>query len=295
MAVVPLTVEHPEYFELFSPAYIDNSNIAFSGPWQALSVRGIGMPPINKRSTRSPDQDGVTILSQVARSRMITMNVQLRRPWGPATPRSNWGARKSLIALLSPAVSPLTFRIWMSNGDRYDLNELYYDAGFDSGFSVRERPGHQRISFRLRAANPIWIGPDLTSSVTSGVNGAWNPTVACANLGDYFVYPTITLTGPMTLPLLEIQEIPATKIELAESILAGNTVVITLAFGSRSVRTGTGDLVNITEDTTLSTFKFEPFPVRDPGGTSTIELTTTGATIGGSQITVAWNYRWIGI
>jgi len=99
----------------------------------------------------------------------------------------------------------------------------------------------------------------------------------------------------MILPLLEIQEIPATKIELAESILAGNTVVITLAFGSRSVRTGAGVLVNITEDTTLSTFKFEPFPVRDPGGISTVELTTTGASNGGSQLAIAWNYRWIGV
>jgi len=296
MAVVPLTVEHPEYFELFSPAYSADSGLTFSGPWQALSLRGIGMPPLNRRTTRSPEQDGVTVVGEErARSRMLTLTAMLRRPWGPAVPRANWGSRKALIALLSPAVSPLTFRVWMSNGDSYDLTNVYHDAGLDSGYTVRERFGHQRISFRLRAMDPIWRGPDLTSSTTSGVTGAWNPTIACANLGDYFVYPTITLTGPMTLPLLEIQEIPTTKIELAESILAGNTVVITLAFGSRSVRTGVGVLVDITEDTTLSTFRFDPFPVRDPGGTSTIELTTTGATIGGSQISVAWNYRWIGI
>jgi hypothetical protein len=183
----------------------------------------------------------------------------------------------------------------MGNGDRYDLTNLYHDAGLDSGFNTGERYGHQRVSFRLRAMNPIWTGPDLTSSVTSGVDGAWNPTLQCANLGDYYVYPVITLTGPMVLPLLEIQEIPATKIEIAENILAGNTVVVTLPFGSRSIRTGTGVLVNITEDTTMSTFLFQPFPVRDPGGISTVELTTTGATNGGSQLAVAWNYRWIGV
>jgi len=87
MAVVPLIPYEPEYFELFSPAYSANSGLTFSGPWQALSVRGIGMPPINRRTTRSPDQDGTTVLSSVARSRMITMIASLRNPWGPATPR----------------------------------------------------------------------------------------------------------------------------------------------------------------------------------------------------------------
>ncbi len=295
MAVVPLTPEGPEFFELFSPAYSADSGITFSGPFQALSVRGIGMPPRNRRTTRSPDQDGVTVLSEVSRTRMITFILSLKRPWGPATPRSNWGTRKSLIALLSSAVSPLTFRIWMHNGDMYDLINLYFDSGLESGFNTRERYGHQRVSFRLRAMNPIWQGPNLTSSATSGVDGAWNPTLACVNLGDYYVYPTITLTGPMTLPLLEIQEIPATKIEIAENIGVGDTVVVTLAFGSRSIRTGTGVLVDITEDTTMSTFRFAPFPVRDPGGISTVELTTTGALNGGSQLAVAWNYRWSGV
>jgi len=303
------------YPELFRVITAYDTALVLELPVQLVELQGIGMPPVETRSVRAPDQDGETFLGNVIRPRSVQITLVMKKLWGPTVPYGRHGARQELLEHINPRLGPFIFEIAMSNGDVYRLNDVVYDTGFDVGLSTSGSAKHQRIGVRLRALDPIWWGEQHTTTIDPVANNnsvipAWEYIFAAENYGSSWSYPTITLTGPMTDPTVTLYRwdldtanyAEVAKVSLSITLGLGETVTITTDRGNRQAVDDLGDNVSVSDDSRFSDFRLAFHPLRalhdlqsDPNWYNNfIGISATGCGAA-SSMQVVYNDRWIGI
>ena len=258
-------------------------------PFSAVEMQGLDIPPLQIYSVRAPSQHGSTVTGWVFQDRPINIILHI----SAGCYKRLFFRKGQLHTQLTPINSPMTLRARWGPADYYDLRNVWYDTGFDLGTRDIRGGGKQRVPFRLMAKNPIWWAPEKTETDTSP-GGAWNPTLNCYNLGNFYAYPTVKLVGPMDSGAILEFEPAGGYIEIAEAIGAGETYTVTTGFGERHVLDNAGDYAPLDEDTTLALCYLEIDPTA-PVGLNTIELTATGTVLNVSTITATWNDGWIGL
>jgi len=280
----------------------------FDMPQQLVSITGLGMPSVNNYTVEAPFQDGETWTGYALRGRLLQVAFHLRHLWGPASLLEEQATRQRLLGILNPALAPFTFQMDMSNGDSYQLRDVFYEAGFEAGIDYGQGElAAQRVAVRLRCADPVWWGEEHTVTFPVPPLAAVEPTEI---YGNYYSYPEIELVGGMTNVLLEIVEYdvtmpgyaPRSRIGIADAIPPGERAYITTAHGERRAVNEDGENLGLTATTTLSTFRFIPHPIKTLHDLQDVPLWYNNifrilavSTSVDSEIIVRYNDRWIGI
>lgn len=117
-------------------------------------------------------------------------------------------------------------------------------------------------------------------------------SVSIPYLGDVDSYPVITMTGPMSDPVIRNETTGDVLDFTGGTIGAGTVWVIDLRYGRKSVLQGTVSKESyLSTDSDLTTFRLVPDPVA-AGGTNTVSLLSSdGGTA--AVVTLAYNNRYM--
>ena len=140
---------------------------------------------------------------------------------------------------------------------------------------------------------PFYFGDEL-DNIMFGESSLSSTTYLTYN-GSWIEYPTITITGPITNPM--IRNITTDeKITLEYEVDTGEYVIIDLTYGNKTVLNDSNiNLIGtVTSDSDLSTFHIAPSPEATDGEN---EIIVSGADIvdGVSEIDIEYYERYLGV
>jgi len=282
-------------------------------PMHLVQIQGLAMPPLDHRAVRSPFQHGETYLGFSLRPRVVNIALHMRQ----CTRLELWQLRNTLISLINPLIGTLRLRAEFRDGGIYELHDVVYDSQFDVGTDGMTGPYTQNIGARFIAYDPVWwyypmrqAGPSLivltglvfgdvappSTAVFPIVFGSVyiDQSVNVVNGGNWMAFPTFTLTGPMYYPVIE-NLTTGEKLQLDYSIVDGEVVTITTAFGNKTVTSNiSGNLIgHLSTDSDLATFHLDPDPLA-VGGVNVLSF-FGGMCDVGSGILVQWYDRFLGL
>lgn len=188
------------------------------------SIDGMGLPPIQHWTTRSPFQDGRSHWGYAVQPRVLNLVLYLK-----GCNRSDmYAKRRDNIAMLSPRNGAMTLRLITPPPDprQYELHDVWASGGYTLSSQDQPSPIRQVGAVQLIANDPIWkwvnspldggetrdadgrtcivddtwttsaelalpfVGPYLLGT-TTGTN-----SLTCTNDGSWATKPYITLEGP---------------------------------------------------------------------------------------------------
>jgi len=291
-----------------------------------LSFTGMGMPKVRYIKQRGPEQHGETYLDFRLQPRII----QYVHRRGPGCDRDEyWDNRADTINRLRMNRQPSgQFNMGRLRKIRPDgtMRDIYALIEQGPTFAARRLNRWDEWAFtetlRFICPDPTWFDPERQSEVWAVVaysnlifettpplpseySDHWTlpfafsgslvvGTTTIAYSGTWFASPIITLTGPMSGPQVENLS-TGERLKLDYMISNGETVVIDLTYGVKTVTSSTGaNLIGtLTEGSDLG-FHLAPEPEVE-GGQNEIEVTATEGAVGTSQIDLSWYTRYIGI
>jgi hypothetical protein len=286
-----------------------------------LSVSGFGLPQPKFSTTQGPFQHGRTPTAIREQPRKIILSQYTR-----AGCRDDyWSNRLALVNALRRnradvnLPEPGALRWNRSDGTIRQVDVYTLKGPVFLPFPNRRTPHSYEEKLQFIAYNPIIYDPEQQSiaqtgfattsqaelqfpitfdathivfNVVASTTAIWNETLVYA--GNWEEYPTITIAGPATNPLIQNLS-TGLKIELDYSIANGETVTISLQYGTKTIinNFGTSLLGYLTTDSDLATFSLQPDPIVTDGN-NIIQITTTFST-GATSVTLSYFNRYIGI
>lgn len=307
--------EHNYYIDSTGQQYLlDTSSAARS----VLSDEGSGLPPIEYITERGPRQHGESIRDYFLRPR--TVQFLIRQNF--CSREAAWVGRTALLDAIRPnrTGGPQgTLRKILPGGQKRDLKVVPTEGpkfeprriGTWDEWSIQE-------VLRFTAYNPVYYNPvQKTAVIESPSTGQnfpytfpfyfaipselefpaefsiefyeWNYAIDIPYVGTWEEYPTITIEGPAGPYIRIVNETTGERIVLTDlRIASGDSVIITLAYGSQTVTNLAGDnlLSHVGADSDLATFHLEP-------GINTLRAVLRGG--GDATVILTYYERFIGI
>lgn len=286
--------------------YITADNVTYElhvPPGRAMMTEtGTGLPEIQYVTQRGPFQDGESVKDFFLRPRLV----EIRHRRNCCSREEYWDCRAELLDILRPnrsgtRVPQGKLRKILPGGAIRDLIvtvqsgpkfEAQRNNEWDS-WSIDE-------TIRFIAYNPIYFDPTqhsqafaqggaLTFPITFPiVFSSFGNTIDVNYEGSWIEYPTIVITGPLSLVSI-VNQTTDENIGLSYNIPAGHVVTIDLTYGIKTVTLddGTNLIGNITPDSDFATFHLEP-------GLNEIRVFGSGAGAG-TTLNLNWLSRYIGI
>jgi hypothetical protein len=282
-----------------------------------MTEEGLGMPPVEYITQRSPFQHGESLIDFRLGAR--TIQLQLRQN---SCSRSNYWINRSLLLngirpnrFVGSNFQPGVLRKIFEDGS---MRDIYVVISQGPIFNPRSLNRWDEWGFtetlRFIAYDPIFFDPIAKSLLFSDLidvdassnwelpwsfpmqfgSSAYNLTASITYLGTWISYPTIIATGPMN-GLVITNTSTGEIIELNYSISAGEIVTFYLQPGNKRVEnnSGTNLIGTVTSSSDLATFHIAPDP-EVPLGVNTFILGLTGADAN-SRLQIIYNDRYIGI
>ena len=187
------------------------------------SIDGLGLPPIQHWTTRSPYQDGRSHWGYAIQPRVINMVLYSR-----GCDRADmYAKRRANIVMLSPRNGPHKLRLITPDLLKYELHDVWVNNGYTLSSQDQPMPQRQVGAVQLVANDPIWkwvnspldgdesrdadgrtcITDDawtLTGELTLPFTGPYllgttvgENTLTCTNDGSWATKPVITMEGPV--------------------------------------------------------------------------------------------------
>lgn len=274
-----------------------------------LSEEGAGMPPIEYITQRGPFQHGESLIDYFLRPR--TVQLVIRHMF--CSREQLWDGRGALLDYLRPnrtvLPTPGQLRKYLPDGSRRDI-DVYIQDG--PGYAPRQGGVWEEWSFqevlRFNAYNPVYYNPvqrtqEFTSEDVSNLSfpitfpvtfSSFGRATDVTYFGNWVEYPEIRITGPLTGASI-INNTTDERIEFNTAIIAGQTVVISLSYGLKTVEsTDDVNLIGyITPRSDLATFHLAPDP-QAAGGINNIEVYGTGSNVN-TAISIRWHDRFVGL
>lgn len=277
---------------------IDDGTIAV-----LLAHDGWGMAPLKRLTERSPLQDGETDRGFHLEPRRGSLVLGLKE----TTLSGMYDKRDQILDIFKPQGSPiLKWDLPNGNERRIPVNvvaqatfpwdaqkwaaaklALDFEAPDPSFYDPTQILSNFHVASGGDLAVPIMFPIKFGSSIVSK-----GQTISYQ--GTWRTYPTVTLTGPMTNPIIDNLTLPA-RLALTYTLSAGSTITIDLSPGAKSVTLDDGtDLIGVlTDDSDIGTWRFETDP-HAPGGDNSIKVQASGLT-SASLIALSWYRRFMGI
>jgi len=273
----------------------------------AVAAQGIGAPPKRNISQRGPFQHGHTITDFRYDARQIRLIYHFDKA-SLALADTN---RDSIYSIWKGIEGePVKFRVTRDDGKVFTI-DAEVTGVLDMNHDLQDRIGtSQRFVVTLECGDPFFYN-HVAAASSFEVSGSglqiplaipWeatganvNDTRAIAYEGSWRVYPIITITGPITNPVITNlttnEKLDFTGVTIAD----GNSYIVDLRYGYKTVKNLAGDnkIADLTSDSDLATWHFAPSgEVVD--GINSIQATGSDAN-SSTRISLQWNERYIGI
>jgi hypothetical protein len=273
-----------------------------------LLDEGLAMAPIRRLSERGPLQHGTTDLGFRLDPRKFMLTLTTPPAAGLDVLYNN---RKTLINIFKPLTTiPIQIEYTLANGDVRQL-----DCFVDGDFRIDEtdRQGFmQKVGISLMAPDPTFYDPTpqtLSFILPVGTNPTTvplavpmyvgstniNQTTAFPYVGTWQTNPVITITGPISSPVITNQT-TGEKLDFTGTlILNGDVWTIDTRYGYKTVKDSSGNnqIAALSDDSNLSTFHLDVDPVA-AGGINNINI-TNGAATQYTSVVLSFYNRYIGI
>lgn len=270
---------------------------------------GFGLPPIERLTEQSPEQDGVTDKGYRLRPRVLTLRIQ-SLPDADANNADYWTLRDRLLRLFRPRQDALRLRRTVGAGLVRQLDVHTIDGG-----RFATKPGQAGISdevFQLMAPDPTLYDPTSQSAnfnlggggdgftvpmpVPVGVgSSSIDQTIAIVYPGSWLTFPLIRINGPITNPVITHQ-LTGDKLDFTgTSLAAAEWIEIDCSFAKKTVvdNTGANRIAALTNDSDLATFAILDDRLA-PGGSNSIRVTGSAAN-SLSSVDMTYFIRYIGM
>lgn len=262
---------------------------------------GLGDVTVRRLTERGAQQHGDTDVGYRMEPRLFSLAFEFAGGAG-----DRYDERQRLRRLFVPQAT-LTLRFALPN---YDVRNIDCKR-IESPLPVEGRGAlGERLVYRFRAADPTFYATDAeaatwTLDVVSDLVLAYdlpyffgesiiNDTQAVAYTGDVDTYPVITITGPITNPVIE-NETTGEALRLEYEISAGDAVTIDCRYGYKSVTLNGGARLVLTDDSDLGTFHIAAAVDGSGSRTNTFRVAGIGASAGVTNVQIAWAVRYGGV
>lgn len=140
----------------------------------------------------------------------------------------------------------------------------------------------------------IALTSNQRSALITAVAGGYGASKTITYTGSFLTYPTITITGPITDPVLTNVSTGEDLDFTGVTIAGGDTYTIDCRFGYKTVKNAAGvnKIADLTAASDLATFHLGADP-EVSGGANAFTLTGTG-TDANTTVTIAYNERFVG-
>jgi len=186
-------------------------------------IDGLGMPPIQHWTTRSPYQDGRTHWGYAVQPRVVNMVLYAKG----CNRADMYAKRRANIAMMSPRSGPHKLRLITPDLLKYELHDVWVTSGYTLSSQDQPMPTRQVGGVQLTAYDPIWkwvnsplgagetrdsdgrtcivddswtLSPELVLPFTGpfvlGTTVGTN-TLTCVNDGSWETRPVISIEGPI--------------------------------------------------------------------------------------------------
>jgi len=277
------------------------------------SIDGLGLPPVQHWTTRSPFQDGRSHWGYAIQPRVINAVLYLR-----GCDRADmYAKRRANIVMLSPRNGPHKLRFITPDLLKYELHDVYVTGGYTLSSQDQPMSTRQVGGVQLTAYDPIWkwvnsplgagetrdadgrtciaddtwtITPELTLPFSGpyllGTSVAEN-TLTCTNDGSWATKPAITFEGPVYDWIMSNTTNGYILSWDGYAVAAGETITIDIPD-----KTVTSDLVGdvstyLSGDT--GSFALDP-------GVNTIDVFASGGVVNlTTTVSVCWYVELLGV
>ncbi len=219
---------------------IGGATIELVDPYIIRAISGLGGPPAKVQLVKAPYQDGKTRVDTVTEERYIMIDLLI----ASLTYDDKLAASRTLSGLFNPKLGEGVFT-WEQEGRTFSI-----DACAEKGIEFIDNPDSyltQRALVYLVAPFPYWYDPIPESWTVASFSGGFElplelpltvgtigQTFVAENRGDVNTPVFISFRGPVSNPVIE-NLTTGEKIQITRQILAGETLEINTAFGSKSI------------------------------------------------------------
>ena len=267
----------------------------------------VGMALPSNYSTVGAQQDGA--LWQGVRLVPRILNVV----WDStaATRSAMWTEHQTFISAMKPYSTASTLRKTLPDDTYYDLN-VRINSGLTFKADEQIAAATQRYAIQFIAYDPVWNKqPQATHTVTLGEltelefpitfpiefgSTTIDDTDTVTTSGTWKAYPVITITGPVTSPIIS-NNTTDEKLDFAGTTVAsGDTYTLDLTAGTKTVVDGSSvnKIGDLTTDSDLGTWHLAAAP-EATSGNNTIRVQGSAAVVGTTSFVIAWYNRFVGL
>lgn len=270
-------------------------------------VDGVGQPALHRLRERGPQQHGETDVGfrLDPRTVRLILSVEAETEAGLESKLAN------LTQIFGPRVDAISLEWQLAGGETRRLDCFYRD---DMSLASQDRTAKQlqRVAVVVEAPDPAFYDPvsvsvqfslaggssafDVPMSVPTGVGtSTLDQTVTVTYAGSFRTFPTVTIYGPITDPVVENLSTGETLDFTGITIASGDHYVIDTAYGVKTVEdsSGTNKIADLTEDSDLATFHLAPDPVV-VNGDNDIQVTGT-AVDAETEVYLSYFDRYLGL
>lgn len=267
-----------------------------SGARALRGVEGRFMPPVSFIEEAVPLQPGARLRHTKTLPREVVVPIY----FFAASETAFRSALRTWLGRLNVDKGPGKLRVVGPGGDTRDLNALYA-----AGMEIIEGPQTggptwQKAVIVFRAVDPYWYDPNETSqSFAAGVAAIFFPffplvlsssevyaSTAVTNDGDVEAWPSWTITGPGTNPVLR-NLTTGKKLAITKTLVTGESILIDTAPGVKTVKDGGGVSLYDKLSADSSLWSLEP-------GVNSVTIELSGAVPAVSSVVLRYKRRYLG-
>jgi hypothetical protein len=262
------------------PVRLDNP------PYYYLGDQGFGLAPLHRITTRGPLQQGDSDIDFRLDPRVLQLPIIYAISPSTIQHYEHYSARQTLLNLFRPYERGfLRVTTTLSSGASI-TREIATKVLGGLSFDVDPSSYNIRTVVQLRADDPTWYDPTSVNVTYPQAN--IGGTQVLSNAGNWFAFPFIRVTGPITNPVIT-NNTTSQAITITATIGAGAYYDINLLYGQKTVfdNLGVNRISTVSAASALATWTLQP-------GNNTIAITGTGTTAA-TNINFDYRVRFTGI
>ena len=222
-----------------------------------------------------------------------------------------WDEHQTFIAAMKPYSDAGTLRKTLPDGTYYDLS-VRINSGLTFKADEQIAAATQRYAIQFIAYDPVWNKqPQATHTVTLAElseleypitfpitfgSDIVDDTDTVTTSGTWKAYPVITITGPITAPIISNNTTDEKLDFTGTTVASGDTYTIDLTAGTKTVvdASSVNKIGDLTTDSDLGTWHLAAAPDATSGN-NVIRVQGNAAVAGTTSIVIAWYNRFVGL
>jgi hypothetical protein len=230
-----------------------------------LGDQGFGLAPLRRITTRGPLQDGDSDIDFRLEPRVLQIPLMVVNASATAPKYQHYEIREKLLSIFRPGDNAF-ITVTRSDGVTTKTRRINVRVLGGMSFDVDPDTYHVRTVVQLRADDPTWFDPINIDTFYTNAN--LNGTQVFANLGNWNIFPLITIERTITNPV--ITNVTTGQVISITAAITSGFYLIDLSYGKKTVvdNLGVNRISTVSAASNLATWSIVP-------GNNTIAITGT--------------------